>query len=771
MLEKFIRFTAVAVFTFATTGAGAAPDIASGEYFNQPYLAGIKVVPAWNAGLLGAGFIIADLDSGVRATHVDLLGQIAPGGYDFVNDDDDPDDDDDSITDGHGTASAGIIVGNWNGVGVGGIAPSAQILPVKITDHENLSSGDLIRKGFEFASGKAGVRIILLDTVNVPLSAAEFASLQLAVANGKLVIAPSGNGGLASPYSPSNNFAALGGAALVVGSHNDSGLSIFSNGAAGVENNFLTAPGEGIVVAGNRADDFYFRVDGTSMAAPQVAAAAALIWAYSPGLTATQVASILKQTATDLGTPGVDSVTGAGALNIEAALAPIGIVTAPIEDDEDSEESEDDESSDEDGASDSDDADSEGSGSGGSSGSGSGGGAGVALAALVVGGVGYALLGNNSDLEETLVLDEYGRTYELDLETRITIRDPGPSAQSVLKELNTEQVNETLIQRSDLQMTASYTTDSADVMWLADPDDAVDSERLVRMSMSAIHSDGARYAFGVNQSLTGFHNSLSGQTDTSGLAGAFQADAFSAPLAGFTDLGYHGAVGFVSTMGWQGGLSFAFTDDQHRYGLKSDSSAVHTGFHHDRWGIGLRLGLLEEDGNLLGGASGGALSVSRARTVSGVLRGHLDFGHKWSVVGKYTEGLTWVDDYSASLVRDFSEIQSNSWGIGLVGRDLFSAGDAFGAAWSQPLRTRDGDARVSVPYWNSALGGIDFKVARTSLVPDGIEQTFELFYRKPLSSRARLITYLVHREQPLHRRGSGGRTSLVGAWQIDFSSH
>ena len=737
MLEKLIRLTAVAVLALATTGAGAAPDIASGEYFNQPYLAGIKVVPAWNAGLLGAGFIIADLDSGVRATHVDLLGQIAAGGYDFVNDDDDPDDDDDSITDGHGTASAGVIVGNWNGVGIGGIAPSAQILPVKITDAENKSSGDLIRKGFDFVAGKPGVRIILLEAVNTSLSPAEFASLQLAVANGKLVIAPSGNGGQASPYSPSNNFATLGGGALVVGSHNGTNLSTFSNGAVGVENNFLTAPGENVVVAGNRADDFYFRVDGTSMAAPQVAAAAALIWAYSPGLTAAEVASILKTTATDLGTPGVDSVTGAGALNIEAALAPIGIVTAPVEDDEDPE----------------------------------GSGAGVALAALVVGGVGYALLGNNSDLEETLVLDEYGRTYELDLETRITIRDPGPSAQSVLKELNTEQINETLIQRSDLQMTASYTTNSADALWLAGSDDAMDAERPVHMSMSAVHSGGTRYAFGVNKSLTGFHNSLSGQTDTSGLVSAFQTDAFSAPLAGFTDMGYHGAVGFASTMGWQGGLSFAFTDDQRRYGLKSDGSAVHAGFRHDRWGIGLRLGLLEEDGNLLGGASGGALSVSHARTVSGVLRGHLDFGHKWSVVGKYTEGLTWVDDYSASLVRDFSEIQSNSWGIGLVGRDLFSAGDAFGAAWSQPLRTRDGDARVSVPYWNSALGGIDFKVARTSLVPDGIEQTFELFYRKPLSSRARLITYLVHREQPLHRRGSGGRTSLVGAWQIDFSSH
>ena len=110
------------LLALSITAAGATPDVNSGEYFNQPYLAGIKVVPAWDAGLLGAGVVVADLDSGIRATHVDLVGKVAPGGYDFVNNDDDPFDDEDSLTDGHGTASAGIIVGNWNGVGIGGIS-------------------------------------------------------------------------------------------------------------------------------------------------------------------------------------------------------------------------------------------------------------------------------------------------------------------------------------------------------------------------------------------------------------------------------------------------------------------------------------------------------------------------------------------------------------------------------------------------------------------------------------------------------------------------
>ena len=335
-------FTSKAIgvlLALSVTAAGATPDVNSGEYFNQPYLAGIKVVPAWNAGLLGAGVVVADLDSGVRPTHIDLVGKIASGGYDFVNDDDDPFDDEESTTQGHGTASAGIIVGNWNGVGIGGIAPSARVLPVKITDEKNETNGKLISQGVNYAAANPSVKIILLEVVGTSTSEEELESFQTAVAKGKLIIAPSGNKGQAGPFDPAKSFGSLGGAGLIVGSHNGAGdLSSFSNGAAGVETNFITALGQGVVAAGNRSDDDYFRVTGTSMAAPQVAAAAALIWGHSPKLTASQVAFILKSTATDIGAAGVDSRTGVGALNIEAALAPIGIITAPIDDEEEEED-------------------------------------------------------------------------------------------------------------------------------------------------------------------------------------------------------------------------------------------------------------------------------------------------------------------------------------------------------------------------------------------------------------------------------------------------
>ena len=749
----------------APAGAGS-PDVNSGEFLDNPYLQGISVVPAWDAGLLGNGVVVANLDSGVRSNHVDLAGTILPG-YDFVNDDDDPFDDEKSLTYGHGTASSGIIVGNWNGVGIGGIAPNARIVPVKITNEENLTDGGLISQGVDYATSRSDVKIILLENVGSSTSLDEFVAFNNAVAAGKLLIAPSGNAGLASPVNPASQFAALGGAALVVGSHNgDGGRSPFSNDALGVEGNYLTALGEGVLAAGNQGDDFYYTVTGTSMAAPQVAAAAALIWSYAPSLTATEVAEILKKSATDLGAPGVDSIFGAGGLNIEAALAPIGVITAPIEEEEEEEEAEEEE----DGSGDS--SDDPGQGNSGSSGGGSGssGGAGVALAALVLGGVGYALIRNNPDLDETLVLDEYGRTYELDLETRISVRNPGPSAESVLQELDTEQVNETLIQRSDFKLTASYRFDQR-TSYLDPYTDDQENDQAVKMQLTAFDQNGAQYAFGFNQRLPSFFNNMEASENLPLTTGFFRSDAFSAPVMGFSSLGYHSSVGFRSETGWQSGLAFSSVDDETRHGLNSESSSFHLGLKRKGLRVGLQLGFLEEDGNLLGGASHGALSVSRAQTVFGAARGDIALNNHWSMVGQYTHGVTWADDYSASLVSDFSTIESNSWGFGLLGRNLLSRGDAFGVALSQPLKTIDGDARVSTPYWNQSVGGINFNTRRTSLVPDGTEHSIELFYRKSISRNVRFISYLIYRDQPLHEHKTESHASVVSAISWGFGMH
>lgn len=84
----------------------------------------------------------------------------------------------------------------------------------------------------------------------------------------------------------------------------------------------ISAPGEKILSTylQNGAVDGYLTMDGTSMACPMVSAAAALVRAADPDLTAEEVKSLLCETSADLYTTGRDVQTGYGALNAEAAV-------------------------------------------------------------------------------------------------------------------------------------------------------------------------------------------------------------------------------------------------------------------------------------------------------------------------------------------------------------------------------------------------------------------------------------------------------------------
>jgi subtilisin family serine protease len=87
-------------------------------------------------------------------------------------------------------------------------------------------------------------------------------------------------------------------------------------------NYYLVAPGTSIKSTYNNGG--YATMSGTSMAAPVVTGAAALLKSYWPKLTARQIGEIFLTTATDLGAKGVDVIYGRGLLNLEAALKPAG---------------------------------------------------------------------------------------------------------------------------------------------------------------------------------------------------------------------------------------------------------------------------------------------------------------------------------------------------------------------------------------------------------------------------------------------------------------
>ncbi|WP_447790705.1 autotransporter domain-containing protein [Pseudomonas farris] len=103
-------------------------------------------------------------------------------------------------------------------------------------------------------------------------------------------------------------------------------ISTFSSRCGYTASFCVSAPGSRIyssIISGTNADDLttgYANYNGTSMAAPHVAGAVAVLMERFPYMTGAQVASVLRTTATDLGAPGVDSLYGWGMINLRKGI-------------------------------------------------------------------------------------------------------------------------------------------------------------------------------------------------------------------------------------------------------------------------------------------------------------------------------------------------------------------------------------------------------------------------------------------------------------------
>jgi subtilisin family serine protease len=167
-----------------------------------------------------------------------------------------------------------------------------------------------------------GAKIINLSVGGTTTSSTEGDAIRFAVARGALVVAAAGNEhSLGNPVEyPAALLQPVGsngaaGPGLVVGASSADGMrAAFSNTGSWIS---LAAPGERVY--GAVLHHGYGYGSGTSFATPQVAGAAALVWAADPSLTAQQVARILEQTATGDGAWSPE--LGWGVIDVGAAVA------------------------------------------------------------------------------------------------------------------------------------------------------------------------------------------------------------------------------------------------------------------------------------------------------------------------------------------------------------------------------------------------------------------------------------------------------------------
>ncbi|MEU8527147.1 S8 family serine peptidase [Streptomyces sp. NPDC048629] len=327
------RAHAAELWTALTDGTGAGTTTTAGiahvwldgvlKATLDKSVAQIGAPKAWSAGYDGKGVKIAVLDTGVDATHPDLKGKViaqqnfteSPDAVDHY---------------GHGTHVASIAAGTGaaSGGAFKGVAPGAELLSGKVLDDEGRGSESQILAGIEWAAAQGA------DVVNLSLGGrgtegtdpVEAAIDRLSAERGLLFAVSAGNNGgpVGSPGTARS--------ALTVGAVDDAdALAPFSSRgstdpatvkpdvtAPGVDITAAAAPGSVIEREVGQRPEGYLTISGTSMAAPHVAGAAALLKQRHPGWKASELKGVL--TGSTKGGPYTPFEQGSGRVQVDRAI-------------------------------------------------------------------------------------------------------------------------------------------------------------------------------------------------------------------------------------------------------------------------------------------------------------------------------------------------------------------------------------------------------------------------------------------------------------------
>jgi len=306
----------------------------------------------WGSAL---GIRVAILDSGVAfenysdgagtyALAPNLSGVSFAAGYDFVNDDAHANDDQ-----GHGTHLAGIIASSDGTIPV---APGAELLPVKVLDHNNQGTELALAEGIIFATDN-GANVVNMSLAFSPdyfPSRYLQAAIDYAVKHGVILVAAVGNDGSTVVTYPAafRDVIAVGASKLRNGfqpnsndawkkAHKSQRVTEYSNTGNLVD---ITAPGgsieddaddsgnpEAILAQSFSGDptqfDYYFWA-GTSQAAAHVSGLAAVMLAQNSDLTPSDVRALLGDTANQKGGKVLNSKYGRGRVDASEAIDAAG---------------------------------------------------------------------------------------------------------------------------------------------------------------------------------------------------------------------------------------------------------------------------------------------------------------------------------------------------------------------------------------------------------------------------------------------------------------
>lgn len=297
--------------------------------------ADISAIQAWSVRHDAADIVVAVIDSGVRFTHEDLAPNIwhNPNEIPANNKDDDLNGYIDDVVgvypakssvlpldeEGHGTHIAGIIgaVGN-NGLGVTGVSWKVELMPLRLFDDEGVGRYSDAIKCLDYAR-QNGASIINASWGDLAYSEALFRAFAEVRHAGLVVVASAGNDGLNLDEEPVYPACFPLDNIIVVSSSDRRDQFDMLSANFGKTTVDLIAPGVEIISTWSSSDASYAFNTGTSMAAPMVTGAMALLKAEYPNETVLELRTRLLRAVDKIPTYENICVTG-GRLNLDRAL-------------------------------------------------------------------------------------------------------------------------------------------------------------------------------------------------------------------------------------------------------------------------------------------------------------------------------------------------------------------------------------------------------------------------------------------------------------------
>ena len=707
----------------------------------------MNAAAAYARGYTGLGVITAVFDSGLDTSNSQFAGRIAGPGYDAIAGTVGVTTDDQW----HGSFVAGVIAADRDGVGMMGVAYGAEILPIRVINANGsvtLSDAQLAA-GINYATA-AGAKVFNNSwNSTTPISQVSLASFnywmpktlaayRAAVNAGAIIVFAAGNSGASEPgfYAalPSDFPELKPGWVSAVATDSSGKIASYSNRCGSTAAWCLAAPGSSVVSVYHGG---LTTASGTSFAAPNISAAADILYQEFPYLTNQQILQILFKSATKTGIYANQAIYGQGLLNLDAATQPVGTVTVA-----------------------------QGATVSGQT-------TPLSTTGTVMSGAFGAAFAKSMGSQQMLVLDSFNRGYTLPMSSVVRVAGDGYDTLRALQGLGGGSMETVRVGSTTLQFAYRTEQQSGGADGRQVPGKFfLHSDLAAEQSLDLGYNVSPSLAFGA------YGRHVISDTDLP------MGEAAAIPYLDLADTGWTAAyamkflgVGTLKLGAFAGqAKSSPFEDvsyfdpsrDPQTAGMFGGAAEMTVPFG-EAVKLGLDSGVLLERSTFLGSMSDGALAFGQnTPTVFGGFTVTARLGEGYALFGGAHLGVSKPSGGADSLIQSATTVVTQSFNLGLAKDKIWGEGDQAGVVFSQPLRAVSGNATVSVPVGRDFFGNVSYTSVTSNLGADGRELDLQGFYKTPVAPGASLNIGGMLRFQPDNVRSAAPAGVGMAQFRMTF---